>query len=353
MLKQCRLFVYLVLAVGLLLTGCSPRVSRPGPPVAEPQFSRTHFVASDGAVLPVRAWLPKAGQPKAVIVGLHGFNDYSQAFAMPGKYLSKQGIAVYAYDQRGFGNAPGRGLWAGTEAYAADLAEFTGQLRKRYGNLPVYVLGESMGGAVAIVAMASDRPPAADGVILSAPAVWTRDTMPWYQRALLSVTVHILPWLELTGEGLHIQASDNIEMLRGLGRDPLVIKATRVDAMDGLADLMDEAQNRVDRLNRPVLVLYGEKDEVIPKEPIYLMLNKLPQGSETRIGFYEGGYHLLLRDLGAAKPWGDIAAWIEDRARPLPSGAEQRAMLAVGSSGSVAARGRWTMQGGAAVSKEK
>jgi acylglycerol lipase len=351
MLKHRRLFaVGLVLAVCSLLTGCAPLVNRPGPSVGEPRLGRAHFVASDGAVLPVRAWLPKDGQPKAIVVGLHGFNDYSQAFVLPGKYLSEQGVAVYAYDQRGFGKAPGRGLWAGTEAYVADLAEFTGQLRKRHGNLPIYVLGESMGGAVAIVAMASDRPPA-DGVILSAPAVWARDTMPWYQRALLAVTVHAMPWLELTGEGLHIQASDNIEMLRGLGRDPLVIKATRVDAMDGLADLMDEAQARVGRLSRPVLVLYGEKDEVIPKEPIYLMLNKLPQGAETRVGFYEGGYHLLLRDLGAAKPWGDIVAWIEDRGRPLPSGAEQRAMLAVGNSGPIAVRGRWTMQGGAAVAK--
>ena len=248
---------------------------------------------------------------------------------MPGRWLSERGVAVYAYDQRGFGNAPKRGLWAGMERYANDLGEFTRLLRKRYGDLPIYLLGESMGGAIAIVAMTSERPPDADGVILSAPAVWARATMPWYQRALLSICASLAPSLELTGKGLRIQASDNIEMLRGLSRDPLVIKATRVDAIEGLADLMDAAQEGVSRLKGPMLVLYGEKDEVIPKAPIHLMLKKLSRTADIRIGFYEKGYHLLLRDLHAEQPCRDIAAWIEDRARPLPSGAEQRGMLAL------------------------
>lgn len=330
MLKHCFPVLCPLLALCLFLVGCtSPLVKPPLGRFAEPQLGRAHFVASDGAVLPVRAWLPKDGPPRAVVVGVHGFNDYSQAFALPGQYLRERGIAVYAYDQRGFGNAPGHGRWAGAATYAADLGEFVGQLRRQYGRLPVYLLGESMGGAVAMVAMTSGHPPAVDGVILSAPAVWARDTMPWYQRALLAALANTAPELELTGEGLQIQASDNIEMLRGLGRDPLVIKATRVDAMAGLADLMDAAQARAGQIKPPVLVLYGEKDEVIPKEPIALMLKKLPRTAGTRIGFYESGYHLLLRDLHADLPWADIAAWIEDRAKPLPSGAERRGTLAL------------------------
>lgn len=316
-----------LLALGLLLGGCAPAPKFPLAATAPPHLGRAHFVTSDGAVLPVRSWLPKA-PPKAAIVALHGFNDYSRAFASPGTWLGRHGIAVYAYDQRGFGNGPGYGTWAGVPTYAADLAEFTGELRKHYGNLPIYVLGESMGGAVAMVAMAAERPPAADGLILSAPAVWGRDSMPWYQRALLAVLARTAPSLRLTGEGLEIQASDNIAMLRALGRDPLVIKATRVDAVAGLADLMDAAQRAAGRLRGPVLVLYGAKDQVIPKEPISLMLDKLPRASGTRIAYYTQGYHMLLRDLHADQPWGDIAAWIADRARPLPSGADRRKVLA-------------------------
>ena len=55
-----------------------------------------------------------------MILALHGFNDYSNAFDAPAKLWAKQGIATYAYDQRGFGGAPGRGLWPGSEALATD-----------------------------------------------------------------------------------------------------------------------------------------------------------------------------------------------------------------------------------------
>ena len=312
----------------LLLGGCTPLTHPAGPKHVEPQLRKAHFVATDGAVLPVRSWLPDNGKAEAVIVALHGFNDYGNAFAMPGRYWSEHGIALYAYDQRGFGNAPGRGLWAGMEAYVDDLRQFTRLAGEKHPGKPVYILGESMGGALAIVAMASERPPTADGIILSAPAVWGRDTMPWYQRVLLSVSVSTVPWLQLTGESLGILPSDNIEMLRGLGRDPLVIKETRVDAIYGLVNLMDEALSRVERLNKEVLVLYGEHDQVIPREPVSLMLKKLSKTGHARVAFYEQGYHLLLRDLGASKPWGDIAAWVADRSRPLPSGADKRNMLA-------------------------
>jgi alpha-beta hydrolase superfamily lysophospholipase len=327
-----------LLASALLLAGCGPALKPVAPKAVTPALARAHFVAPDGAVLPVRAWLPANGPPKAAIVAVHGFNDYSRAFELPGRHLRSQGLAVYAYDQRGFGNAPGRGRWAGAEAYAADLRAFTGEIRRKHPGLPVYVLGESMGGAVAIVAMAAEQPPAADGVILSAPAVWARESMPWYQRALLAVTESTVPDLELTGGGLGVQASDNIEVLRGLGRDPLVIKATRVSAISGLADLMDAAQARAGRIRTPVLVLYGEKDEVIPKEPIAAMVKKLPARQGNRVGIYPAGYHLLLRDLHADRPEADIAAWIEDHARPLPSGSDRSAPAAGSLASSAAPR---------------
>jgi acylglycerol lipase len=314
----------LTLLASLLGCACAPVINRPGQPVQAPRLARGHFVAADGAVLPVRSWLPAENPPRAVIVALHGFNDYSRFFEAPGRYLSGKGIACYAYDQRGFGNAPGRGFWPGIAAYTDDLADFTGEARKRHPGVPLVVLGESMGGAVAMVAMTGPRPPRVEGVILSAPAVWGRDTMPWYQTWLLAVTSHTVPWLTLTGEGLRILPSDNLEMLRGLGRDPLVIKATRIDAMAGLTDLMDEALARSARLKLATLILYGDRDQVIPRAPVLRMLETLGDDPAVRTAFYERGYHMLLRDLSAEKPLSDITAWIGDHRAPLPSGADRR-----------------------------
>jgi len=316
--------VALLLWLTLALFGCATDAGRMPQWTAAPLLARSHFATADGAILPVRTWWPQDGKPRAIIVALHGFNDYANAFAQPGDYLKARGIGVLSYDQRGFGLSPGRGLWAGTETYKADLAAVVNQIHRRHPGIPVHILGESMGGAVAIAAMAGPAPPDVASLILSAPAVWSRSLMPWYQRALLALVASTLPDLELTGSGLKIQASDNIEMLRNLGRDPWVIKSTRVEAIEGLTDLMDTAQARAGEIGIPVLVLYGARDQIIPKPPIEAILKKLATVRSSRWVYYPKGYHLLLRDLNAGQPLADIAAWILDRNARLPSGYEVR-----------------------------
>jgi alpha-beta hydrolase superfamily lysophospholipase len=191
----------------------------------------------------------------------------------------------------------------------------------------VYLLGESMGGAVIISAMTQTTMPAVDGIILSAPALWARETMPWYQTSLLWVAAHSLPWLTLTGEGVHVMPSDNIKMLRALGKDPWVIKGTRIEAIYGLSDLMDTAFNNAHALHENTLILYGEKDDIIPKEPTYTFLTTLlaSDSANKTVAIYPHGYHMLLRDLQASTTWQDIATWISHNTDKLPSGADAHA----------------------------
>jgi len=308
------------------LTGCMPMTYPPGAKNSPPRLSENIFITEDGANLPFRQWLPKT-YPQAVLIALHGFNDYSRFFQQPGEYFSNLGIACFAYDQRGFGAAPKRGLWAGGAAYAHDLLILVRLVKQRYPGRPVYLLGESMGGAIIINAMSQVNMPAVEGSILVAPALWARSTMPWYQTSLLWTLSHSLPWLTLTGERVKVMPSDNIEMLRALGRDPWVIKETRVETLYGLTDLMDEAFNSATLLRGNTLMLYGEKDEIIPKKPTYAFLQKfLATGStEKTVAFYQQGYHMLLRDLQALTAWKDIAAWINNKPEKLPSGADNRA----------------------------
>ena len=319
---------YTLIALLLLITlsGCMPMTYPPGAKNNTAQLGENTFLTEDGASLPLRHWLPKT-EPHAVIIALHGFNDYSRFFDTPGEYFSKQGIACFAYDQRGFGMAPKRGLWAGGETYTKDLQVLVRLVKQRYPKRPVYLLGESMGGAIVITAMSQADMPEVAGVILAAPALWARSTMPWYQTGLLWTLAHSLPWLTLTGEGVHVVASDNIEMLRALGRDPWVIKATRVETVYGLTDLMDAAFNSAASLRGNTLMLYGEKDEIIPKEPTYAFLQQFLQADATKktVAIYQHGYHMLLRDLQAPTAWKDIAAWINASPDKLPSGADNRA----------------------------
>ncbi|MBT3305510.1 MAG: alpha/beta hydrolase [Alphaproteobacteria bacterium] len=313
----------LAAAMVVVLGACAPTARMPGPAIHAPTLNDERFSAADGEVLAVRQWGPQNGAAKAIVIALHGFNDYSNFFATPGGFLADHGIRSYAYDQRGFGASSQAGLWPGVKALVDDLKAFIRLVRARHPGVPLYLLGESMGGAVIMVA-STDNPPDTEGIILSAPAVWGRATMPWYQRLSLWFGARLLPGLTLTGQGLKITPSDNTEMLLALGRDPLVIKATRIDAIYGLVNLMDAALEQAAQQDEPALILYGEKDEIIPRAPTRIMLERWPEAARQRrrVALYKDGYHMLLRDLKADIPWRDIADWIDDAERPLKSGAD-------------------------------
>jgi acylglycerol lipase len=292
--------------VGLLACAQTPQGSPSGPTppaqlAGEPDLAR-------------RAWLPEA-PARAVILAVHGFNDYSNAFAEFGAFAAARGIAVHAYDQRGFGANPAAGRWAGTPALIADLEAERARLGALYPGLPVYLLGESMGAAVIMAAMARGAALEADGVILTAPAVWGGDQLNPFYRATLWLVSRLAPGLRLTGRSLGVMASDNLDVLRALSADPLFIKETRVDAIAGLVELMDTAYAAAGTLSGPVLILVGERDEIVPPDSQIAMIERVRTTPCVRV-IYPEGWHLLLRDLQRQVVWEDILAWIDDAALP-------------------------------------
>ncbi len=296
-----------------VLTACSPNFAAPlAPKAASPGISGRIFTTYDSSELPLRVWLP-SHDITGVMVALHGFNDYSNFIKDSALFFTNNQLAVYAYDQRGFGETQTRGKWSGSQALIEDLTTFIALIKAIYPDTPLYILGDSMGGAVTIVSMAREDPPDVDGLILVAPAVWARSEMPFYQRFFLSLAAHAIPWKKVTGESLQITASDNVEMLRELGKDPLVIKKTRVDVLYGLSNLMDQAFDSAELLRSKLLLLYGEKDEIIPQEPVFSFYQRLPLRSQgqQRMILYEQGYHMLLRDLQAEIVRQDIVDWIK------------------------------------------
>lgn len=322
-----RALLGLSLGAALAVGACAPHVEVPGLPSESGIWMTDSAIHTyDGLELPLRAWRPK-GQTKAVLIALHGFNDYGKSWETPGQFWASQGLATYAYDQRGFGQTDQPGLWHGGQTLVEDLKDVVTLLRRRHPGLPVFVVGESMGGAVAMIAMADSEPPLIDGLILSAPAVWGRSTMNLASRTGLWALSHSVPWLRLSGKGLNIKASDNMEMLRALSKDPLVIKETRIDAIHGLVDLMDSAQAAAGNIRVPTLVLYGEKDEIVPPEATDKMIAHLHHpGDFLSVAIYPQGYHMLMRDLQAEIVLKDVVAWVAHHDQPLPSGAERSAV---------------------------
>ncbi len=322
-----------VIVLAWILGACASLTAPPGTAQVPPQIAGETFTTADGLKLPLRSWLPD-DSPRAVVVALHGFNDYSKAFdKVPdaiglGPFLRERGVAVYAYDQRGFGAAPYAGLWPGGETMMADFSAFVRIVRAKHPGVPVYGLGESMGGAVVMGAMASTDAPQLDGAILSAPAVWARATMPAIYRVALWIGARVVPGWRPTGQSLGRMASDNIAMLRDNGRDPLFIKKTRIDAVYGLANLMDRAYEVAGTLRGPILYLYGRNDEIIPaKATAEAMTAVLTLNPQARAAYYDNGWHMLERDKNGPAVLGDIAAFVDNPATTaLPSGASTDAL---------------------------
>jgi alpha-beta hydrolase superfamily lysophospholipase len=275
---------------------------------------------ADGVRLPWRAWVPR-GPPHAAIVVLHGINDHSGGFENTGTFLAARGFAVYAFDQRGFGRTAQRGIWAGGDRLADDAAQVARLLRARHPDVPLYGFGESMGGAVLLRALQRQPPGWIDAVALSAPAVWRRDDMPLYQRFPLRALAHSWRSLKLSARMLDRRPSDDPATLDWWRADPLVIRATRVDALWGLADLMEAAVLPVTP-RVPVLVLYGAHDEILPAQPMCKWLSTLPAGEGWQPAFYPSGWHLLTRSLDAPRSLADLAAWFGQPGSSLPSGAD-------------------------------
>lgn len=306
-----------------LISCTTPQVQKTSGFTQVPVLNKDNAVMDDGYELPLTVWRPK-DRPQAIVLALHGFNDYRNAFFGLGPRFAAGSVITYAYDQRGFGETAERGIWPGTERIAADAKEMVRLICQRHQNLPLFLLGHSMGGAVVITMMQNLNSSCVSGVILVAPAVWGWQTMLIWQRSALWLAAHVAPAYIVTGEGLDIAPSDNIEMLKALSSDPLVIKKTRIDSIYGLTDLMETALLAGSQLATPALILYGEKDEIIPARPICQMLDRLPAPptSRWRLVLYPDGYHMLMRDLQGEVVITDMLSWIQNRDSVLPSGLE-------------------------------
>ena len=312
-----------VLCAVLMLGGCTPlMVQQAGQPplgFSGPHLERDAVVSFDGARLALRVWDATA-EPWAVVVALHGMNDYSNAFHFAGAAWAAEGVTTYAYDQRGFGASPGRGIWAGDALMQEDLRTVAALVRQRYPKAILVVAGESMGGAVAAETFASDRPPTADRLVLMSPAVWgwkeqpiPNKTLLWFAANFTGPKVYTPPrWLTSK-----VSPTDNREELRAMGRDPLMIWGARSDTIYGLVTMMGRASDAVGKSTVPTAYFYGAHDQIIPKSAAVKAAGQLKPGQ--RSAYYKRGWHLLTRDHQGPVVIGDILAYIRDPTAPLPS----------------------------------
>lgn len=201
-----------------------------------------------------------------------------------------------------------------------DIRTVVALIRRMYPDVPFYLAGESMGGALVLAAV--DPSMNVDGLILVAAALRSRDTLGPLLSGGLSFLAHTVPWLPSGPTSIDFQPTDNPKTLEKMRNDPMILRNARVDLGYGLVEAMDAGKAAAPHITKPYLMLYGVGDRLVPIEPVRSAIALMPKRTDSHLAFYRNGYHMLLRDKEGALVAKDVAAWIRDKDEPLPSGAD-------------------------------
>ena len=297
--------------------GARPPMNAP-PEVGGVAHSQGFFSGKGGVSLFEQAWRPAQGEPRATFVIMHGLMDHSSRYDELARSLTANGIAVHAFDLRGHGHSAGvRVAVDSFDDYVDDLAAFTERVRHQEHDVPVFVMGHSMGGAI-VTLYALDRKPELAGVILSGPALHAN-----------------VDGATIAGTKAVASLSPNAGVFKldvdKFSRDPKVVADCKSDPMvytDGapartakeLLAAMDNIDERMDEVFVPLLILHGE-DDVVTDPGGSRALYERTRSSDRTLRIYPKLVHDLVHEPEKGRVITDINEWtithtkaIEERA---------------------------------------
>ena len=262
-----------------------------------------------GINLYAQAWLPEAA-PRAVIVVSHGLGEHGGRYETLARELVQRDHAVYAVDHRGHGRSSG--LRANIERFAhlvADFCAFTERCAGEHPATPVFMLGHSMGGAVAF-ASALRQQHRLQGLVLSAPALATGQAVPRWQEMfvrLLSLVAPDTGALTLPPDAV----SRDPSVVARYAADPLVHhKAIPARTLVELLRAMQGFPASAPGLRLPTLVLHGTADKLVPlaaTQPVYRAFGT----RDCVVQLYEGLYHEVFNEPERERVTADLLRWLE------------------------------------------
>ncbi|MCC6378698.1 MAG: alpha/beta fold hydrolase [Burkholderiales bacterium] len=263
--------------------------------------------------LAAERWLPSA-RTRAALVFVHGLGEHRRARPYPPFYgaLAAEGFAVLAFDLRGHGESQGPRLYARDLAdLTQDLAHVVALAADEAGGRPVFVMGGSLGGLLALTA-AFEPHECLAGIIAGAPALDASGAR-GLARRLLPLLFALAPRLRLD-PGLD---------LSGIARDPRELSAYLDDPRlqlgritPGLAravlEGIERVMRRADDLELPLLLMHGLADRIVPADGT-IALHAIAGARDKTLKTYPGAYHHLLLDDVRDEVTRDVLAWLGAR----------------------------------------
>jgi alpha-beta hydrolase superfamily lysophospholipase len=264
--------------------------------------------ASDGEKIPYRIW--RAETPRALVLLLHGAMDYSGAFDEIGPLFAGRGFTAMAIDQRGFGATTSRGKWRGKNRMIRDAVEAVLLLRRREGDGPVFIVGESMGAALAVHVASRAPDLGLAGIVLAAPGAVSGTWRRMLGTLLTRVLHFFAPSSGIVIERMSAWDFTPAAAIRLLS-DPMVLRRIKPGMLFGLFKLSRSAVDEAEHVRVPALTMVGGREDLLREDCIKRLHHNL--AGEKEWARFKRGPHLLLHWKRSDRVLGKIFSWIESR----------------------------------------
>ncbi|KAK0626600.1 Alpha/Beta hydrolase protein [Immersiella caudata] len=293
----------------------------------------------EGKRLYSKSWLPD-DPPKAKLLFIHGFSDHVNRYNRMMTSLANRGIAVYGFDQRGWGRSVAgtheHGLTGPTPRVIADIAAFIKSHLPADDSVPVFVLGHSMGGQQVLtlastVEYHNEVVRHVRGWLLESPLI---DVSPETKPSVIKVVAGRLLGRVLPRRQMFIELKAH-----ELSRDPAIQKDLEEDklmhntgTLEGLAGMMDRMEMLASGAVKPtgdavrsLWVGHGTEDKVTCYKASKKFFDTCTDAvKDKEFKTYEGWYHQLHADGECSDEfYKDMADWIlarcETEGRPAES----------------------------------
>ncbi len=269
----------------------------------------SYFVRNDGMPLHHRRWLT-AGEPKAVLVLVHGLSEHSGRYDDLGRRLSQAGCAVRALDLRGHGLSGGdRAFVRSFTIHMDDVADFLHLVRGDHPNTPLFLFGQSMGGLI-VALLAAERDLDVCGVVLSAPALRVSDHVAPMLRRMAGIASLVAPRLAVV-RIRSAKLSRATDVVAGFESDPLVFHGympTRTAAE--ILRAAKRVQRRLEAVRLPFLAMHGSGDEVTDPEGSRQLYRRAASSDKT-LKIYDGLWHDLFHEPEKEQVTRDLIDWLQ------------------------------------------